>query len=137
MPKGRSKKIGPGFWFPCDLLGRISRHLSGFIIYGVVRVLGFYIHRADFISPRAPEAAPPLLDQRAFLRALYEAGQDKYGVWWPADFSSGCQRRPTECQKGSFLRPKRKKEKEPAFSDFIGFYFIHRMFGICGFYPGI
>jgi hypothetical protein len=40
--------------------------------------------------------------------------------------------------KGSVLRLKGKKEKEgEAFPAFIGFYFIYRMFGIYGFYPGI
>jgi hypothetical protein len=32
---------------------------------------------------------------------------------------------------------KKKKEGEPAFSDFIGFYFIYRAVGIYGFYPGM
>jgi hypothetical protein len=50
--------------------------------------------------------------------------------------SNGDKRGP-ECQKGSFLRLKRKKEGESAFSDFIGFYFIYRIVGIYGFYPGI
>jgi hypothetical protein len=38
--------------------------------------------------------------------------------------SNGDKRGP-EYQKGSFLRLKRKKEGESAFSDFIGFYFIY------------
>ena len=46
-------------------------------------------------------------------------------------------KRGPECQKSSFLRLKRKKEGESAFSDFIGFYFIYRIVGIYGFYPGI
>jgi hypothetical protein len=79
-----------------------------------------------------------------FLRASYEAGQDTHGVWWPADFFSGYQHRPTsngdkrgpECQKSKFLRLKRKKEGESAFPYLIGFYFINRMFGIYGFNPG-
>jgi hypothetical protein len=50
--------------------------------------------------------------------------------------SNGDKRGP-EYRKGSFLRLKRKKEGESAFSDFIGFYFIYRIVGICGFYPGI
>jgi hypothetical protein len=50
--------------------------------------------------------------------------------------SNGDKRGP-ECQKGSFLRLKREKEGESAFSDFIGFYFIYRTVGIYGFYPGI
>jgi hypothetical protein len=50
--------------------------------------------------------------------------------------SNGDKRGP-KCRKGRFLRLKRKKEGEPAFSDFIGFYFIYRTVGIYGFYPGI
>jgi hypothetical protein len=38
--------------------------------------------------------------------------------------------------KPSALRLKRKKEGEPAFSAFIGFYFVYRAFGICGLFPG-
>jgi hypothetical protein len=38
--------------------------------------------------------------------------------------------------EGSVLRLKSKKRGEPAFSAFIGSYFIYKMFGICGFYPG-
>jgi hypothetical protein len=40
--------------------------------------------------------------------------------------SNGDKRGP-ECQKSSSLRLRRKKKKEgePAFSDFIGFYFIY------------
>jgi hypothetical protein len=44
-------------------------------------------------------------------------------------------KRGPECQKSSFLRLKMKKEGEPAFSYFIRFYFLYRMFGIYGFYP--
>jgi hypothetical protein len=80
------------------------------------------------------------LDQRAFLRASYEAGQDKHGIWWPADFSSGCQRRQTRAgvpsAKKQFPASKKKKEGESAFSGVTGFYFIYRMFGIYGLYQG-
>jgi hypothetical protein len=38
--------------------------------------------------------------------------------------------------KRQFSASKQKKEGEPAFSDFIGFYFIYRTVGIYGFYPG-
>jgi hypothetical protein len=53
--------------------------------------------------------------------------------------ANGVQRRQAraECQKSSFMRLKKnKKQGESAFSDFIGFYFVFRMFGIYGFYPG-
>jgi hypothetical protein len=61
-------------------------------------------------------------------------------AWWPADFPAAANgdKRGPECQKISFLRLKRKKEGDSAFSDFIGFCFVYyRAFGIYGFYPGI
>jgi hypothetical protein len=51
-------------------------------------------------------------------------------------------RSPTETNEGQsaerqFSASKRKKEGESAFPDFIGFYFIYRIVGTYGFYPGI
>jgi hypothetical protein len=82
-------------------LGGISRRLSEFVINEVVRILGLYIYRPDFISRRAPKAAspqyePPILDKRAFLWESYEAGQDKRSLVASGFFSAaanGVQRR--------------------------------------------
>jgi hypothetical protein len=47
-----------------------------------------------------PQDAPPRLDQRLFLWALYVLGQDRNEVWWPTDLVSGYKRGP-ECRINS------------------------------------
>jgi hypothetical protein len=102
-----------------------------------MRLYGFlaFIFIGRFLYPRGRHKPHRLITTRLFwacgqfLRASYEAGQDKHGV----------QRRQTRARvpKRQFSASKKKKEGESAFSDFIGFYFIYRAVGIYGFYPGI